>query len=63
MLDHLLIWVNGRRHELRGREAFMSLSDYLRRSLGLIGTKIVCSEGDCGACSVLIGRQAASLRR
>ena len=56
MLDHLLIWVNGRRHELRGREAFMSLSDYLRRSLGLIGTKIVCSEGDCGACSVLIGR-------
>lgn len=59
MLDHLLIWVNGRRHELRGREAFLSLSDYLRRSLGLTGTKTVCSEGDCGACSVLIGRPAA----
>jgi len=50
---------NGRRHEVRGREAFLSLSDYLRRSHGLIGTKIVCSEGDCGACSVLIGRLAA----
>ncbi|HEX3601110.1 MAG TPA: FAD binding domain-containing protein [Lacipirellulaceae bacterium] len=60
MLDHLLIWVNGRRHEIRGHEAFLSLSDFLRRSLGLTGTKVVCSEGDCGACSVLIGRPNAS---
>lgn len=59
MLDHILIWINGRRREVRGREAFLSLSDYLRRVMGLVGTKIVCSEGDCGACSVLIGRIAA----
>lgn len=59
MLDHVLIWVNGHRHEVRGREAFLSLSDYLRRVCGLTGTKIVCSEGDCGACSVLIGRAGA----
>ena len=59
MLDHVLIWINGRRHEVRGREAFLSLSDYLRRVQGLTGTKIVCSEGDCGACSVLVGRPAA----
>jgi xanthine dehydrogenase small subunit len=58
MLDHLLVWINGRRHEVRGPEAFLSLSDYLRRVCGLTGTKIVCSEGDCGACSVLIGRAA-----
>lgn len=58
MLDHVLIWINGLRHEVRGREAFLSLSDYLRRVLGLVGTKIVCSEGDCGACSVLVGRIA-----
>ncbi len=63
MLDHLLIWVNGRRHEVRGREMFLSLSDYLRRVQGLVGTKIVCSEGDCGACSVLIGRIADDGRR
>jgi xanthine dehydrogenase small subunit len=56
MLDHLLVYVNGRRHEVRGRDAFLSLSDYLRRKCGLVGTKIVCSEGDCGACTVLIGR-------
>jgi xanthine dehydrogenase small subunit len=60
MLDHVLLYVNGRRHEVRGPAAFLSLSDYLRRALGLTGTKIVCSEGDCGACSVLVGRLAAS---
>ncbi len=59
MLDHILIWLNDRRHEVRGRDAFLSLSDYLRRVHGLIGTKIVCSEGDCGACTVLIGRADA----
>ncbi len=59
MLDHVLVWINGSRHEVRDREVFLSLSDYLRRRCGLTGTKIVCSEGDCGACSVLIGRPVA----
>ncbi len=31
-----------------------SLLDVLRTSLGLTGTKLVCNEGDCGACTVLI---------
>ncbi len=33
----------------------MTLLDFLRRRLHLMGTKEVCREGDCGACSVLIG--------
>lgn len=54
--DHLLVYINGERHEVAGTDAFLILSDYLRLRLGMVGTKIVCSEGDCGACSVLIGR-------
>jgi aerobic-type carbon monoxide dehydrogenase small subunit (CoxS/CutS family) len=30
------------------------LADVLRDKLGLIGTKIACSEGECGACTVLV---------
>src|SRR5688500_3393541 len=56
MRDFLLLYVNGTRHEIRGDRAFGSLSDFLRGDLRLTGTKIVCSEGDCGSCSVLIGR-------
>jgi xanthine dehydrogenase small subunit len=34
----------------------MSLANYLRHEQAATGTKIVCEEGDCGACSVLVGR-------
>ena len=56
MRDHLLLFVNGRRHVVAGDDGFFSLSDFLRGRLGLSGTKIVCSEGDCGSCTVLVGR-------
>jgi xanthine dehydrogenase small subunit len=58
MRDYVLFYVNGRRHEVRGEAAFRPLSEFLREELGLSGTKVVCAEGDCGSCTVLLGRVA-----
>lgn len=49
--------VNGRRvtvHVTPDR----SLLDVIREGLGLTGTKRVCNEGDCGACTVLVDGRA-----
>ena len=54
--DHLVLYVNGRRHAVRGAAAFRPLSEFLRADCQLTGTKVVCAEGDCGSCSVLVGR-------
>jgi xanthine dehydrogenase small subunit len=56
MRDYIALTINGREHKVRGAAAFATLSNYLRRELGATGTKIVCEEGDCGACTVLVRR-------
>ncbi len=58
MREQLVLYVNGRRLEVAGSDAFLPLSEFLRTRLRLTGTKVVCAEGDCGSCSVLVGRLA-----
>lgn len=45
--------VNGTSFE-REVEARVSLADFLRHELGLIGTRVGCEHGACGACTVLV---------
>lgn len=45
--------VNGERHEVRVAPD-RRLADVLRDELELLGTKVGCGEGACGACAVLL---------
>lgn len=49
LLNHRLV-------ELSDVSAVQTLLDFLRIDRNLRGTKEGCAEGDCGACSVLVGR-------
>jgi len=52
--------VNGRLVEI-AVDPVRRLADVLREDLGLIGTKVGCNAGDCGACTVrLDGRQVCA---
>ncbi len=56
MKNYIELFINGHLHSVSGDDAFLPLSDFLRTKLCLPGTKEVCIEGDCGACTTLIGK-------
>ncbi len=51
-------FLNGEKTAVTGADNSLMLADYLRERRGLVGTKIVCAEGDCGACTVLVTKKS-----
>lgn len=51
--QEIVLNVNGADYELKV-DVMATLVDVLRDELGFTGTKIMCNEGMCGACTVLL---------
>ncbi len=53
-MESVSFLLNGKRIDTDAAPGLLLL-DYLRNHIRLVGTKEGCKEGDCGACSVLVG--------
>ncbi len=54
--DQLIFWLNGNRVQINNPDPAMMLTEYLRKA-GYTGTKVVCEQGGCGACTVMVSHK------
>ncbi|MCT4640844.1 MAG: FAD binding domain-containing protein [Bacteriovoracaceae bacterium] len=54
MKNEINLQINGKSYTVKSANSLLPLADFLRYEKGLTGTKVVCAEGDCGACTLLV---------
>jgi len=59
MTEPITFILNGKKQTVSGLSPTMTVLEYLRTQVRLTGTKEGCAEGDCGACTVIIGEPSA----
>ncbi|MFC1846065.1 (2Fe-2S)-binding protein [Chloroflexota bacterium] len=56
MKQQIKLLVNKKQYEIEV-EPYWTLAELLRDELGLLGVKVSCNEGECGACTILLDRE------